>query len=377
MSSAWPETAGLNLVGYASAPLGLGAELRQMAEAFLEHNYPFSIIDIRLVDSTRVPAHLRPHMVTQARYPTSLFCMSPFGYIDIMARCEADYRDQYKIGSFFWELPDLPAKCQTIFDTIDELWAATRFLKDVFTKAGPRPVIEMPTPGATVPACEGDLRERLGIPADTFVFGFMFDAQSSLHRKNPQAVVQAFIEMRRLLPPEQKTALLLKVHRLNQHNLPEFSALKRQAEGVEGVHFMTTSLPHRQLGRYFNTLDAYVSLHRSEGLGRTLIEAAQRGLPVLCTEYSGSADIVQTGAVHGVGSRLISALPHEYPDNDGSRWAEPDIRQAARLMARMVQSPERYRPSPESLRRLEARFSSHAFVERASQRLAAIQAWRA
>lgn len=280
-----------------------------------------------------------------------------------------EYSHQYKIGNFFWELPDLPTKCQTIFDTVNEIWAATSFLKSVFENAGDCPVYLVPTPGASLRPCDGDLREILGIDQEAFVFGYMFDAQSSLARKNPHAVLAAYNIMRGMLPAATKVALLFKVHRITSSSISDFLRLRDLTEDQDGVFFLTASLSHNRLKRCFNTMDAYVSLHRSEGLGRTIIEAAQSGMPVLCTNYSGSADIVETGAVIGIDWRLSPVMSDAYSQNEPSCWAEPNVEQAARIMARVVQNPNYYRPTAAALDKLATRFSAESFVDVASRRL--------
>jgi glycosyltransferase involved in cell wall biosynthesis len=85
--------------------------------------------------------------------------------------------------------------------------------------------------------------------------------------------------------------------------------------------------------------DAFVSLHRSEGLGLTMAEAMWVGTPVIATAYSGNLDFMPPGAslrvdplgCVPVGPGLI------YPAE--GRWADPDLDQAAAHLARIRTDP--------------------------------------
>ncbi len=117
---------------------------------------------------------------------------------------------------------------------------------------------------------------------------------------------------------------------------------------------------------FYNTLDAYVSLHRSEGLGRTLIEAAQLGIPTISTDYSGERDVLRLCEAQGVSYRLVPCAPQDYPNSEGSVWAEPSLEHAAVLMARAARQGRRRLPQPE---RLNAYFSAEGYAQRTLARL--------
>jgi hypothetical protein len=110
--------------------------------------------------------------------------------------------------------------------------------------------------------------------------------------------------------------------------------------------------------------DAYVSLHRSEGFGRTLAEALLLGKPVVGTNFSGNVDFLTEETGFPVLWKRRELAPGEYPFvtvSDHAWWAEPDIADAARQMraARLSvrtpspslqSSPSSVRPPSPSLR---------------------------
>jgi len=83
--------------------------------------------------------------------------------------------------------------------------------------------------------------------------------------------------------------------------------------------------------------DAYVSLHRSEGLGLGLAECMMQGKPAIATRWSGNLDFMTSDNSALVDYALVPVGEGEYPmSNPGDLWAEPDVEHAARLMRRMV-----------------------------------------
>ncbi|HEU0301089.1 MAG TPA: methyltransferase domain-containing protein, partial [Longimicrobium sp.] len=78
--------------------------------------------------------------------------------------------------------------------------------------------------------------------------------------------------------------------------------------------------------------DCYVSLHRGEGWGYPLFEAASRGKPVVATAYSGPLDYLDPAA-HGMvrWTPVPVRQPYHYY-NPQMRWADPDVDHAAALL---------------------------------------------
>ena len=86
--------------------------------------------------------------------------------------------------------------------------------------------------------------------------------------------------------------------------------------------------------------DAYVSLHRSEGLGLPLIEAMYLGKPVIATGYGGVTDFLDDETGFVVHHRLATLQRSHGPYPAGAVWAEPDIAHAAALMRALADAPE-------------------------------------
>ena len=357
------------MVGYASSALGLGEDLRQAARAFVARGVPIHIYDIEIAGKGVVPSDLKRFCDASHPHPITIFFMSPFSLNEWYEHHEDVFKGTYKIGNFLWELEDFPGHWLPTLSRVDEIWVPTRFVRDIYTKAGVSQVYLNPTPAVPIPNRPVSYREKFGFAEKTFVFGFMFDLHSTLTRKNPLGLVKAYEKSKLLVPWTRETALLIKVHRSDVYS-KELIELKNVASKVKGVLVVEETLDADDVVGFYNTLDAYVSLHRSEGLGRTLIEAAQLGVPTVCTAYSGSGDIVELSEVQGVPSTKVACHPSDYPYCDGSIWAEPSVDCAAVLMARLAKLGRRRLSAPV---RLNEYFSANAFVDRSLQRFEKIQ----
>ncbi len=240
------------------------------------------------------------------------------------------------IGWWAWELDRLPRRWLHSFSFYDEIWASSAFARAAFAREALRPVrlvpmtVTLPT-DAIVPD-----RAAMGLPPDATVFLFMFDFRSFASRKNPEAVVQAFLTA--FPDREDEVRLIIKTQGGDAAPIPwrRLSALCRDPR----IELRDVSLGREELLGLMAAADCFVSLHRSEGFGRGPAEAMLMGKPVILTGYSGTMDFATPDCAYVVGYRLVPVGVGEYPGAEGQAWAEADIAQAARAMRRVHEDPE-------------------------------------
>src|SRR5262249_1385427 len=112
---------------------------------------------------------------------------------------------QYRIGYWYWELEGFPDDWIAAFNEVDELWAASPFIRDCLAAVSPCPVVLMPPP-VEVRMARASARAEFGLPRDGFLFLFSYDFDSFVARKNPGACIEAF---RRAFPPGSGKACLV------------------------------------------------------------------------------------------------------------------------------------------------------------------------
>ena len=86
----------------------------------------------------------------------------------------------------------------------------------------------------------------------------------------------------------------------------------------------------------YRCCDCYVSLHRGEGFGRSIMESMALGLHVIVTGYSGNMDYASYDHVSRVDYRLMPLKAGEYFFAGQQSWADPDITHAATIMRQLV-----------------------------------------
>lgn len=232
----------------------------------------------------------------------------------------------YRIAYWAWELEAVPDEWIASAETVNEIWAPTPFVAEAMRRVMPRPVFDM-LPGVEIGAVEPVTREELGVAADRFVFLFMFDLHSQIHRKNPGAVVAAF---RQAFDRHDAAALVIKASGGDIFK-DDLEALEETCR-AENVLLIHEQMPRARAYGMVAMCDCFVSLHRSEGFGLGMAEAMLLGKPVIATAYSGNLAFMTRENSLLVDYQIVEITEDRPVYTKGNRWAEPSVAHAAQLM---------------------------------------------
>ena len=318
---------GVNVHGHLHAVMGLGEDARSMLQVLEELGAP------RVVCDLPAPATVTQDFKVVQRqcaaetplFDVNLFCLSPFETARLRLVSPSHFDGCYNVGYWPWELSTIPDYWSQVFDTVDEIWAPTRFVKEVFEARTRKPVFHVP------PLIElGDVRPPnwidIGIERKAFTALCLFDFNSSLARKNPGGAIEAFQIARASLG--EPSLLILKT--INGDCNPDaFSELCSRISADSSIFVLDRHLTRRDTLGLIAAADCLISLHRAEGFGRSLAEAMLLGTPVLTTGGTGPLDFVSPEVCWVVDHGETPVLAGEYWFHEGSVWSEPSIADAA------------------------------------------------
>jgi hypothetical protein len=351
------------VVGYLDSVIGLGEAARSYTRALTAVGVAVEAVSVPVPvahDRLHGPVSLvRPGRVDWEAPVTAggdvraeIVCMNPPELIRA-ERAGMGRRDGVRrIGVWAWELDSLPAEWRAAYALVDEVWAYSEYVATALRRDATVPVSVMPL-AVDVPEAV-DAR-----PADDrFTFLFVFDLASSLERKNPLGLIDAF---RSAFGPQDGARLLLKTGNGDRH--PEqLERLRIAALGRADIEIVDALLTTTQRDELIAGCDCYASLHRAEGFGLTMAEAMAAARPTIATGFSGNMDFMDEETAYLVGCESVDVAPGSELYPAGARWAEPDLDEAAALMRRVVEQREEARQRGEAGREVVRRTLSREIV---------------
>ncbi len=317
------------LVGHASKETGLGRNygmLKKGLEGFKVTGLDFE------ANADQFNEELKRWRAGLRSRPLAVFAVNAHDLPDAFVKDRHGVlADCHVAGFFLWEVSRIPRVQSLGVSLVDEVWAPTRYVASIYAPLKPTHVV-----GKGL--FEGDeaalkVRKVKGQnPRFTFVTAFDFD--SSIERKNPLAVVEAFQQAFR--GPE-KVELIVKTSNVNPRH---WSNAERQWERLvaaaapdKRIRLVTARYTDDEMTALVRDADCIVSLHRSEGFGYLMSDAMAFGVPVIATGHSGNADFCTPET-----SWPVAWRPIPVPAGaarwivDGAEWADPDIASAAAAM---------------------------------------------
>lgn len=246
-------------------------------------------------------------------------------------------KNRHNICYGAWELAELPAH---LADSayIEEFWGLSTFIADAAQRKMNIPVRAMPLPVSPIYPKELRTRESFGISREAFAFLFTFSVDSTLTRKNPDAIFRAF---QTAFPSRDDNVCLILKSMMKQaqpHVRVAFEEFKRRVSDDDRIILIEETLSADDNASLYLNADAYVSLHRAEGFGLTLAEAMGYGKPTIGTRYSGNLDFMTEVNSCLVDYQLIDMATDDY-HQQRQQWADADSEHAAYYMRRLFGDP--------------------------------------
>jgi len=327
---------GVNFISPASRISGLGVSARGFLDA-LQH----SGIPVHPIEWTRGFEH---HAACETNF-VGVKALQPVNLIhmnaDIFHLVANDLRqngilssDRYNIGIWYWELASFRPEWMPWIACLDEIWCASQFNVNAISAVSARPV-KLMRPALRATKATGRYgRDHFGLNDNSKVFFYNCDLSSRIDRKNPEALAVAF---RQEFGEDPGYQLVLKIGALT-YSAKSTELVMKAVGGAPNIRLIDRTLADAELADLLAISCAYVSPHRSEGLGLTIIEAMLAGCPVIATGYGGASDFVFDGVARPLSYDLAELVQTDEPYRRGCVWADPHIPDLRQAMREIVES---------------------------------------
>lgn len=339
---------GINVIGHISGNLGIGVTARSVIQALLDRGIDVATIDIDpgmgRAGADRSFDHLAVQRFEDLPHAINLFVLPPAS-IAALHRARPDFFEcgHLNVGFSMWELPAVPREWIPALEALDVLVAESEFIRHAFQFSLSGVQVLSASHPLYLPTDVYPQRARFGLPEDGVIFLSSFEPNSDVERKNPEAVVQAFLQG---VGQDPRAHLVFKLNNATSNGVlqPSVAALRLHAERHPRIHLLTETLRYEEVLALYASCDVFVSLHRAEGLGLALLECMALGKPVVATGWSGNVSFMDHTCSALVGYDLIpvnGTIPAYQAEmvGDQVRWADPNVDEAAAWLRRLLHDP--------------------------------------
>jgi glycosyltransferase involved in cell wall biosynthesis len=352
---------GINVVGRLTAASGVGLSARYVARALVDAGITVRLVDLGGGTSAAASGNAVPGQQAQGaltRTPVDLLVLDAISLSDLLlepvgppgvAEQIPGWRhwlgkSELRVGLIWWELAHVSRRIACALELFDVLLAGSDYLGAVYAKtvSGVH-VIPFRQP-LQFPAAIPTDRSRFGLPEGVFLLAMSFDPNSDVERKNPFGAIEAF---RAAFVSNPEVRLVIKLNAVKVDFPAVLAALARLREIVAAdprILLVERSLPYEELLSLYASCDAFVSLHRAEGLGLVPMEAMYLGKPVIATAWSGNMSYMSPRNACLARYKLIPVVggipefTRAYLQMD-TVWADPDLGEAAAWMRHLASDP--------------------------------------
>ena len=335
-SSLFPK--GVNLIGPFKAQIGLGQSCRLLANAIKESDVDYTFENFDLIGTVQNgDSTFDDEFVKETPYGINIIHMEP---TELMLRCvefdENLWNERYNIAFWLWELEEFPNEWTPAINLVDEIWTPSEFTSESIRKVTDKPVVTIPYNVTAETDAKYD-RKYFNLPEDKFLFLVMFDANSTMIRKNPLGAIEAF--KKAFSPDDDSVGIVIKTNNAEEKKL---EPVKKLLEGYKNVYYITDILEKKAVNSLIADVDVFVSLHRAEGFGLVMAEAMLNGTVCIATNWSSNTEFMNKDIACMVDYSFITLEKDMSPYRKGAKWADANTDEAADYMKRLCTDKEFY-----------------------------------
>jgi glycosyltransferase involved in cell wall biosynthesis len=252
----------------------------------------------------------------------------------------------YNIVYWAWEFPEVSDKTVEFLNIFDELWVPSDFCVNIFTKYTGIPVMRFSHPIQKLPPSDEFDFEEYNIKPGSNVYITIFDSLSTTIRKNPEATIEAFINV---FKNDPESVLIVKTHNLDRSKDAQ-TVLEKYA-GISNIIIINEHFSKEKLHSLIQKSDVLISLHGSEGFGLTMAEAMYFGKPVIATGYSGNLQFMNAENSFLVNAEKVSYGSDDLNYDSNTIWSEPSLEEASQYLKKIYQGGDDVKTASDNARK--------------------------
>jgi glycosyltransferase involved in cell wall biosynthesis len=275
------------------------------------------------------------------------------------------YTARNVIAITVWEADPIPPAWHRALSSAVDVWVPCEFNVSAFGKALRTAPFCLPYALPAYNAAPSTAAAFLGLDQTDFVFYSVFDWQ---HRKNAHGMIEAFL---RAFPNQCDAVLVLKtIDRGAGEAQGVLEQIRSQTHSRGRVILRCEPFDQAQINALHERGDCYVSLHRGEGWGYPVFEAAARGTPVVASAQGGPLDFLDPARHRLVPCRDQAVQEPYFLFTRDMQWGEPDLSAATAALRWVYEHREQARADAEAAAPiLRATYSLERIGEAAKSRL--------
>jgi len=359
----------ISFIGYLNLPIGIGEAFRSFLRLALRSNFSNSV---HVVDYTLRSGDKRKdasgaefnHLINiKGKADITFISVNPDGILRDIGYFKRQTRGSYSICRLNWELPTFPDRWLPVFDIFNEIWVTSRYEYDTMSKSVIKPITIMPIP----------IDVKTDVPRDPssrkiFKTLVMFDGDSYVERKNPQAALKAYVLA---LGDDPDSFLTVKINNYTKACEDKYNLSKYFNERTT---IITATMSREEIDALIASTDVYISLHRAEGYGLILAEAMACGIPCIAPAWSGNMEFMTPSNSCLVSYNLVQIQENLGSHYDkGNYWADANVAEAAEYLKRLRFDNEYYsEKSRAALKSIDSTISSRVVLKKFNDRFQAI-----
>jgi len=309
----------IDLIGYPNRSIGLGEDIRLLYQS------------INTSKNFNVLKSTKSKILKECDF--RIFCLPAPDIFNFSSIYNLKELTGFNIFSMPWELSKWPKPLNFILEISDEIWVHSNFVHNSIPEHFHHKVYKYPQPHFIPPNISSN-RPKFKLKKTRKYFLVSFDLASSRSRKNPDAIKQPFIKIKKQYP---SVGLILKTNNSNNYK-KEIQELKNYFKDVDDVIFITETLEKNELLSLYKSSDCYISPHRSEGFGRNISEMMLLKTPVIVSNYSGNLDFCFKNNSYLIQGKTIPVKDGEYIFTESQSWFDPDQKSIYEQMKNFLDS---------------------------------------